>query len=479
MRRYVISASQVSGNPGRIVLQMLCNHRNSLSMSSVLDRISFSQQHGDFGFLMSPNAALDQNRNHVKARKIKSGHKYAYSVSEDAAAAFDSVGCKVARKSFYSADVTSASLFDSSLPLECKLRIFSYLRHEEKGKCMLVSKEWYDLIRLPDLWQNVDLREFKLCSGSHADDDLDMDRCADDGEEMPIGGPVIRYTQCTQNCYVRYMNRIDSFISFLIDVRPRVKRLVFSFDLISDNWLATINRLIMFANLDELEYANMNWRDTPVKPYWLDQPEPALNDLLYKTRRRQRYFLNFFELFVQRAPNVMSLVLPFEWSPRSIKYLISLKKLRNLTIEKYFVLQRLDQEGLNALSRIKCLQRLVLEVWNPSSHDMMKYKLTSKTLRYLDMSQCRGLYLSQVDLPALQVFITERRPWNGPMTFVTQMSRAPINCLRDIMLSGARHLVRINDTRLEGDDSLMVSEHMSELWKRICPCRQHKSSLTM
>lgn len=449
-------------------------------MSSVLDRISFSHYCGDFGFLIQPSTA-DLNGNHVKPRKMKLGYKYPTAISADDSPTLvsNSDECEIEpvrkRRSSYSTGCGPLSLFDSSLPLECKLRIFSYLSQGEKGRCMLVSKEWYDLIRLPDLWQHIDLREFLLCSGCHKDDNLD--RAMADDDISPTNGHMVRYTQCTQSCYVRYMSRIESFISFLIDVRPRVKHLLFSFDLISDNWLATVNRLIMFINLEELEYANMNWRDTPVKPYWLDQPEPALNDLLYKTRRRQRYFLNFFELFVQKAPNIVSLVLPFEWSMRSIKYLLSLKKLRNLTIEKYFVLQRLHQEGLDALGKMRQLERLVLEVWNPSSSDMLKYKLSSKTLKYLDVSQCRGLYLSHVELPALQVFITERRPWNGPMTFTSQC--ASLNCLRDILYSGAKSLQRINDIRLESNDCLMVSEDVSDLLKKICPCRQHKLSLTM
>ena len=223
--------------------------------------------------------------------------------------------------------IATKSLFDAKLPPELKLKIFSYLNQREKGQCMFVSTEWNSIIRSPELWQHVNLREFRLCYG-HGDTS---------GSAHVYDGPdtamdTSSYSQCTQQCYGSYINRIENYISFLIDIQPKVKRLEFSFDLIEDNWMATVDRLF-HLNMSELRYADINWRDTPTKPSYLSSPNQNLNDVKYKTRRRCRKFLSFLEEFVEEAPNLQSLVVPFEWSSRSMKALLSLKRLKNLALE--------------------------------------------------------------------------------------------------------------------------------------------------
>lgn len=363
--------------------------------------------------------------------------------------------------------IATKSLFDANLPPELKLKIFSYLNQREKGQCMFVSTEWNAMIRSPELWQHVNLREFRLCHG-HVDDDLASSAYC--GQEAAMD--TSSFSQCTQQCYGQYINRVDNYISFLIDIQPKVKRLEFSFDLIEDNWIATVNRLKFHLKLNELQYADINWRDTPAKPNYLSSPNQGLNDVMYKTRRRCRKFLDFMEEFVEEAPNLQTLVVPFEWSSRSMKALLSLKKLRNLTIEKYFVFQRPVQEVLNSFGQMQCLERLVLEIWTPSSADMTKYSIISPSLRYLDLSQSRGFYLQSVDLPLLEVFIDERKPWNGPLTFPSQIN---LPCIGNILQAGAPKLSRVNTSNI----TTMKSETVEAILKTICPCRHHKSSVTM
>ena len=229
---------------------------------------------------------------------------------------------------------------------------------------------------------------------------------------------------------------------------------------------------LFHLNMSELRYADINWRDTPTKPSYLSSPNQNLNDVKYKTRRRCRKFLNFLEEFVEEAPNLQSLVIPFEWSSRSMKALLSLKRLKNLALEKYFVFQRPVQEVFNSLGQMPCLERLVLEIWTPSSADMSKYSIISPSLRYLDLSQCRGFYLQSVDLPLLEVFIDERKPWNGPLTFPSQIN---LPCIGNILREGAPKLLRINTSVITS----MESEAVEAILKTICPCRHHKSSITM
>lgn len=494
---------------------MLNEHKHSLSISSVLDKIS-SKHLNQFESMTHVLSPADINGNHVrpaslpsarrdsisKTRKVKTYHSKSFSQPDEA---FDEnlslwleeklEPARKRRSSYCSVSpLKQISTFDQLLPVECKLKIFSYLNHHDKGKCMLVSKGWYDLVRQPLLWQDIDFRDFKLCyshdksncglsvspepafrMAEHLERDNFSENSNDSIESDMTACSVSVYTQCGQECYTQYMARIDSFISFLIDLKPNVKRLSFAFDVVSDNWLARLERFVLCVNLTELEYADLNWRDTPVKPFSLGQYDQRLNDMLHKTRRRQRSFMNFMELFVQEAPNVVTLILPFYWSSRSTNYLTSLKRLRNLTLEKYFVFQRLNQEHLNAISKIKHLERLVLEVWNPSSSDISTYNIKSKTLKYLDLSQCRGFFINSLDLPSLEVFVTERKPWNGTLTFTNQLD---IRCLQDILAKDTPRLCRINQQEITYN-SIVSDDEISAIFKRLCPCKLHKGGLIM
>lgn len=440
--------------------------------SSVWEKISSGQ--GD----ISPYPPPDVNSNFSFANRNVTSHwrkvKHSYNspvtplnelLLDDNVAPSDDYSDIKKRKSH----IVTRSLFDAKLPLECKLKIFSYLSQREKGQCMFVSSEWYGIIRSPVLWRHINLREFRLCYGHTIASDQDLVTDCEDGS---VAMDTSTFTQCKQQCYGMYINRIDNYISFLIDVQPRLRRLEFSFDLIEDNWISTVDRLKMHLNLSELEFADINWRDTPAKPSYLTGPTHGLNDVMYKTRRRCKKFVNFFEEFVQEAPSIKTLVMPYEWSNRSIKALLTLKKLRNLTLEKYFVFQRPVQDVLTMLGWMICLERLVLEIWTPSSSDMYRYSIVSPSLKYLDLSQCRGFYLQSVDLPQLEVFIDERKPWNGPLTFPSQIN---LPCIGGILRHGAPRLARINTSIITSMDDVIVESVL----KSICPCRYHKSSITM
>lgn len=436
-------------------LQVLTDHRRSLSISSVLDKIYHS--HDEPTPLDKESITAPRPRRLNPSQPPRSSNLPITPLTELPPAPNCVPECKPTKKRRPSAGVPS--LF-TQLPWHVTKKVFTNLSQRERGRCMLVCREWYTLIHCPLLWQCIDLREFDLCSG-HTDEELGY-------HIREVDTP----SRCSQSCYGRYIGRIDSFISFLIDIKAKIRRLSFAFDLISDNWSATVERLVMFCDLTELDYAFINWRDTPVKPFWLQQGEPRLNDLIYKTRRRLRKFVAFMTLFVKEAPNVTSLILPFEWSAPSISCLTSLRRLTNLTVEKYFVLQRLNQDNLNLLANLTSLKRLVLEIWTQSSGDM--FCLASPTLIYLDMSQCRGVFLSAVTLPALEVFITERKPWNGPLAF-QQNSQIP--CIRVVLEHGAKRLKRFNDVTL-GEQGLHCEE-VDELLKKVCQCKEHKISLLM
>jgi len=103
-----------------------------------------------------------------------------------------------------------------SLPVDCRLKVFSLLSITERGQAARVCKDWCALMRMPELWTNIDFLSFAFCR-----------RCAKTGRD------------CTLLCYAAYRTRMKSFFRFLFSVRPKICRLRASFDIghHRDGWL--------------------------------------------------------------------------------------------------------------------------------------------------------------------------------------------------------------------------------------------------
>ncbi|XP_067934755.1 uncharacterized protein [Watersipora subatra] len=346
---------------------------------------------------------------------------------------------------------TTTSLFDC-LPNECVLKIFSYLNQIEKGKCMLVSKLWYCMLRVPCLWRNVNLREFVLCYG-HAN------YYPSESGELNSDEDLCKF-QCNKQCYDRYMTRIDRYILFLIDVKAKVRRISISFDLANEYWMGLIKDLFRGVDFGQLTYADIDWHVTPVKPLWLTEGTTCrYNDFLHATRRRERYFLNFLEEFVEEMPNLKSLIVPFSWSERVIKYLGMLPNLHCLALKQYSVIRNPSQEVFDNIAKMNSLEKLLIEVWVSSSNHST-YHIASPSLKYLDLSQCRGFHLQSVNLPSLEILKVERL--NG-----ASQNNPSVPCLYDILRVGAPKLARINNCTL----SSMTD--VDDVINRVCSCKRH------
>jgi len=103
-----------------------------------------------------------------------------------------------------------------SLPVDCRLKVFSMLSITERGQAARVCKDWCALLRMPELWSDVDFLSFAFCQP-----------CAKTGRD------------CTLLCYTTYRTRMKSFFRFLFSIRPKIRRLRASFDIghHRDGWL--------------------------------------------------------------------------------------------------------------------------------------------------------------------------------------------------------------------------------------------------
>jgi len=127
-----------------------------------------------------------------------------------------------------------------SLPVDCRLKVFSMLSTTERGQAACVCKDWCALMRMPELWTNIDFLSFGFCR-----------RCTKSGRD------------CTPLCYATYRTRMKSFFRFLFSIRPKIRRLRASFDIghHRDGWL---DQLQVSSNFKHMYSVSQNILSPPV-----------------------------------------------------------------------------------------------------------------------------------------------------------------------------------------------------------------------
>ncbi|XP_053405871.1 uncharacterized protein LOC123565371 [Mercenaria mercenaria] len=342
------------------------------------------------------------------------------------------------------------------LPDDCKLKVFSFLPIHDKGRCAQVCVYWRALLKTSSVWSHVAFSDFPFW-------------CITTDEHNCIG-----------NCYIRYRVRVKQFLSYLKELRPILRSLEFKFDIgeKADGFLQPLENLIDKANTKELKYASMNWKETPMRPFWTDSVRDIrCDEVMQKHRLRQRHFVSFFDLFTMQCPKVETLVVPFDWSDKSVDCLLRLQNLRSLVLEKYFVFQKLCQDLIDRLLiGLPCLKQLMLEVWTPSGHGLVFFALVSKSVEYLDISQSRGFYLNTVHLPKLKTFRVARHPWNGPLVLA---DRVNVPCIYDVLAEGSPKLEKINEHYLKPTWRDGIYQTLEEVLRSVCSCKRHKSGWAM
>ncbi|XP_046571257.1 uncharacterized protein LOC124279477 [Haliotis rubra] len=338
------------------------------------------------------------------------------------------------------------------LPDYCKLKVFSFLSNIEKARMSVVCRSWSILMKTPRLWNHV------LFSA------------------LPLGCLESAGHETTNQCYKCYKNRVFLFADYLLRLRPILHSFEFKLDIADAKvkYLQLIENVLHSSHCADLHYADINWKETPALPFWLESARWSQSDeVIQNHRHRQRLFVNFFNDFTHMAPNLQTLILPFDWSENSVEYLSRLKTLHSLVLEKYFVFQNLNQKLLTRLlENLPKLSRLMLEVWTPSGQGLLTYSLASKSVRYLDISQSRGFYVQKLKMPKLKNFRVARHPWNGPLVMAENVN---LPCLYDVLVGGAPELETVNDHRLSEGWQDCLSSEFEDVLKTVCSCRRHKS----
>lgn len=339
------------------------------------------------------------------------------------------------------------------LPDVCKWKVFTFLNLTEKGLAAQVCTDWNNFLRSPGLWTDINLTQ------------------------IPLHYKRLRFHRCNAECYEEYRARVVKFLRYLSIMRPTVRRISFSYDIADskEGWFELVDLLFSAVKLGELRSADLNWKTTAVKPLWPETfkwsaEEPQGTE--YIERRRQRMFTKFFEKFVCASPKLRRLIIPFDWSTKSVNVLVTLENMEMLQLEKYFAFQALDQFMLDAIFQsLRHLRRLVLEIWTPSGYGFLGYDIRSESLEFIDVSQCRGFYINRVELENVKVFKVSRHSWKGPLAMKRDNS---LPCLYQVLCEGAPRLQRINDHDLEPHWREHVYDELESVLRTICSCHLHQ-----
>jgi len=333
----------------------------------------------------------------------------------------------------------------SELPPEVKLSVFALLSATERGVAARVCRDWRALLRVCSLWSDVDTTTLPVCGQSH---------------------------QHTSACRSSQNRRCCQFLEHVASARAVIRRLRISGDICNADWRGTLQSFLVNVRLHELSSAHIDWAASGTGD---------LGENNERARRAQRLFVGTFDTFTRVAPKVVTLILPFDWSERSVRMLLRLSHINTLVLKKYFTYQCVTQMSLNQiLDGLPALRRLHLEVWIASGNGAVSFSVSSPRLEFLDLSQCRGLDLERVDLPRLTVIKLSRLyPWHGSLMLRSPASK-PVHCqpcIREVLASGAPQLRLVNEhiLRPEWCNLSGFYDELNLVIGAVCSCPCHRS----
>jgi len=343
------------------------------------------------------------------------------------------------------------------LPDVCKVHVFSFLSTEDRVLAAHVCREWRLLLSSPVLWTNVD---------------------------VPASVRAVRASpQADKHCEVaNYHDRVKKYLDFIGNVDPCIRRFVFVGDIAETVYHDSLRLFLTSARLSELKHVSINWAkvdgiDVDAAGSMEERCEDCASSWSVDEnhRRRQRYFVHLFEQLCGASPNITSLSLPFDWSPKSVDAIVSLRSMEELSLGKYSELQALDCVTLDrVITSLPQLRRLELEVWTPCvSGGLTYYSVRSKSLEFVDLAKCRGFALGCVDLPRVTVLRLSRCLWSGPLMVQSTTDICSLPCLHRVLSEGVPNLKELNGHKLHADWYKHVDDELELLLKSICPCDLH------
>ncbi|XP_033122262.1 uncharacterized protein LOC117121236, partial [Anneissia japonica] len=321
-----------------------------------------------------------------------------------------------------------------NLPVICQIHVFTFLNDFEKCQASMVCLTWARLIRSPSLWTKADFTQIgllrvnfrHLCSQTM----LDFQFTSED----------------SINNHLEEMS--ERYIKSLINRKAALHVLKFKFDIIEkeESWLKLLEICLTKTVSKGLRMLECDWSQTVFcKAYCRAMTWYHLKPRKHLKRERIACFQRFLKVLHSTSPNILTISCPFDWSPSSVGHIVRFECLKELKLARYWALRGMQQEELTTLLQtLLHLERLTIEVWIPIQHNQHHFKIVSKSLKYLDIRKCNGFYLSDLDLPNLEV-LREVKCYVGPLIMSESLK---VRCLLDVLRAGAPKLNTLNDLKL-------------------------------
>ncbi|XP_072168901.1 uncharacterized protein [Diadema setosum] len=330
----------------------------------------------------------------------------------------------------------------SSLPAECKVHIFSFLNDTEKCRAAMVCSSWANIMRTPQLWQVADFT-YGLSRGVLPKDDCKAISCIKE--------------------------RAKNYVYHLVSRGAFLRSLIFELDIIDgdETWLKFLIYCLKMTNSHELQRVHAKWTKSP-------DFMPISGEENHWKSARVKSFLSLLITLSETSPLIEELYTPCDWSEPTVGLLCKFKHLHTLELDKYWVFALFRQENLDELlGSLPRLKRFKLTVFVPllGTLSFPEYKVSSKSLEVLDISNCTCFFLRSVDLPSLTAFTTARNKWNGPML---SRDALQVSCLHNILKVGAPNLRHYNDCVLAQEWRSTITANLEEALKSSCYCSRHK-----
>ena len=122
------------------------------------------------------------------------------------------------------------------------------------------------------------------------------------------------------------------------------------------------------------------------------------------------------------------------------------------------------------------LKRLTMSICIGSGQGMLPFVMVSKSLEYLDLSECEGFGLVKVNLPRLKEFRGSQKPYK--CSFIGNDGNDPADstpCILQVLRLGAPKLASLNGCLLS--DDWMKADYGTELGdvlNQTCTCFLHR-----
>ncbi|KAM9569111.1 LOW QUALITY PROTEIN: uncharacterized protein ACWYII_035832 [Salvelinus alpinus] len=339
------------------------------------------------------------------------------------------------------------------LPVECQLRVLSFLRLTRNSA--LVCFSWICLVRSGKLWRVADFSRHGVLN-------LGQEGLLVSNREFELWKVWVHH----------YTHHLISCGASLLTLKA-------SFDLGDqcNKWGELLSDLLKNVRCRDLTQLELN-TFALLEP--LDLRVGSISHHNNITKIKMDQFTNFQVLLGKLSHSCprITMRLHFDWFETSVSLLTQFQHLRVLELKYFGVFKGMSPSTLQILTKsLPNLKSLTFHILVPLRNLGISYMLESMSLEFLDVSPSRGLVFSSLNLPTLRELRAKKIALGITLDCQTRLriqSRWP--CLYQVLREGTTNLQALNNERLLPDWRGQSSRELSSILQQSCYCLQHLDS---